>query len=135
MRESETPTAPETLAGESVAVGDIEPDSIARARSTLADAESWRRENPRLYGLLEEWALAEVGAGRSFSSRELVERLRWHGMSLSDAKGRSVRVANDLAAVLTRWLVAEHPEVRSHVVMRRSPLDAVMEECNRSKLR
>lgn len=128
MRENETPTAPETLGNvEPVVVGAVDEDSIARARVTLAEAEAWRRENSHLYRLLESWALAEVRAGRRFSSRELVERLRWHGMSLTDSRGRSVKVGNDLAAVLARWLVAEHPECRELLTLRKSPLDEVME--------
>lgn len=127
MRENETPTPPESLGnGEPEVVGAVNEDSIARARVTLAEAEAWRRENSHLYKLLESWALAEIGAGRKFSSRELVERLRWHGMSLSDSRGRSVRVGNGIAAVLARWLVAEHPECRELLTLRRSPLDEVM---------
>ena len=127
MRENETPTPPESLGnGEPEVVGAVNEDSIARARVTLAEAEAWRRENTHLYRLLESWALDEIGAGRKFSSRELVERLRWHGMSLSDSRGRSVKVSNGIAAVLARWLVAEHPECRELLTMRRSPLDEVM---------
>lgn len=128
MRENETPTPPESLGnGEPEVVGAVNEDSIARARVTLAEAEAWRRENSHLYKLLESWALAEIGAGRKFSSRELVERLRWHGISLTDSRGRSVRVSNGMAAVLARWLVAEHPECRELLTLRRSPLDVIME--------
>lgn len=128
MRENETPTPPESLGnGEPEVVGAVNEDSIARARVTLAEAEAWRRENSHLYKLLESWALDEAEAGRKFSSRELVERLRWHGMSLSDSRGRSVRVGNGMAAVLARWLVAEHPECRELLTLRKSPLDEVME--------
>ena len=127
MRENETPTPPESLGnGEPEVVGAVNEDSIARARVTLAEAEAWRRENSHLYKLLESWALAEINAGRKFSSRELVERLRWHGMSLTDSRGRSVKVSNGIAAVLARWLVAEHPECRELLTLRRSPLDEVM---------
>ena len=128
MRENETPTPPESLGnGEPEVVGAVNEDSIARARVTLAEAEAWRRENSHLYKLLESWALAEIGAGRKFSSRELVERLRWHGMSLSDSRGRSVRVSNGIAAVLARWLVAEHPECKGLLTLRSAPLDEVRE--------
>lgn len=127
MRENETPTPPESLGnGEPEVVGAVNEDSIARARVTLAEAEAWRRENSHLYKLLESWALDEAEAGHKFSSRELVERLRWHGMSLTDSRGRSVKVSNGIAAVLARWLVAEHPECRELLTMRRSPLDEVM---------
>ena len=127
MRENETPTPPESLGnGEPEVVGAVNEDSIARARVTLAEAEAWRRENSHLYKLLESWALDEAEAGHKFSSRELVERLRWHGMSLTDSRGRSVRVSNGIAAVLARWLVAEHPECRELLTLRRSPLDEVM---------
>ena len=105
---------------------DARDDGMARAESVLAEAQAWRHANGHLYKLLESWALDEVAAGRRFSSRELVERLRWHGMALTDSRGKSVRVGNDIAAVLARWLVAEHPEVRGMVTMRRSPLDDVM---------
>lgn len=128
MRENETPTPPESLGnGEPEVVGAVNEDSIARARVTLAEAEAWRRENNHLYKLLESWALDEAEAGHKFSSRELVERLRWHGMSLTDSRGRSVKVSNGIAAVLARWLVAEHPECRELLTLRRSPLDEVME--------
>lgn len=128
MRENETPTTPGTFGDvEPDVVGAVDEDSIARARVTLAEAEAWRRENSNLYKLLESWALAEAEAGHKFSSRELVERLRWHGMSLSDSRGRSVRVSNGIAAVLARWLVAEHPECKGLVTLRKSPLDEVME--------
>lgn len=127
MRENETPTPPESLGnGEPEVVGAVDEDSIARARVTLAEAEAWRRENSNLYKLLESWALDEAEAGHKFSSRELVERLRWHGMSLTDSRGRSVRVSNGIAAVLARWLVAEHPECRELLTMRKSPLDGIM---------
>lgn len=127
MRENETPTPPESLGnGEPEVVGAVNEDSIARARVTLAEAEAWRCENGNLYKLLESWALDEAEAGHKFSSRELVERLRWHGMSLTDSRGRSVRVSNGIAAVLARWLVAEHPECRELLTLRRSPLDEVM---------
>ena len=127
MRENETPTPPESLGnGEPEVVGAVNEDSIARARVTLAEAEAWRRENSHLYRLLESWALDEAEAGHKFSSRELVERLRWHGMSLTDSRGRSVKVSNGMAAVLARWLVAEHPECRELLTLRRSPLDEVM---------
>lgn len=127
MRENETPTPPESLGnGEPEVVGAVDEDSIARARVTLAEAEAWRRENSHLYKLLESWALDEAEAGHKFSSRELVERLRWHGMSLTDSRGRSVKVSNGIAAVLARWLVAEHPECRELLTLRRSPLDEVM---------
>jgi hypothetical protein len=127
MRENETPTPPESLGnGEPEVVGAVDEDSIARARVTLAEAEAWRRENSNLYKLLESWALDEAEAGHKFSSRELVERLRWHGMSLTDSRGRSVKVSNGMAAVLARWLVAEHPECRELLTLRRSPLDEVM---------
>lgn len=128
MRENETPTPPESLGnGEPEVVGAVNEDSIARARVTLAEAEAWRRENSHLYKLLESWALDEAEAGHKFSSRELVERLRWHGMSLTDSRGRSVKVSNGIAAVLARWLVAEHPECRELLTLRRSPLDVIME--------
>lgn len=128
MRENETPTPPESLGnGEPEVVGAVDEDSIARARVTLAEAEAWRRENSNLYKLLESWALDEAEAGHKFSSRELVERLRWHGISLTDSRGRSVRVSNGMAAVLARWLVAEHPECRELLTLRRSPLDVIME--------
>lgn len=128
MRENETPTPPESLGnGEPEVVGAVNEDSIARARVTLAEAEAWRRENSHLYKLLESWALDEAEAGHKFSSRELVERLRWHGMSLTDSRGRSVKVSNGMAAVLARWLVAEHPECRELLTLRRSPLDVIME--------
>ena len=127
MRENETPTPPESLGnGEPEVVGAVNEDSIARARVTLAEAEAWRRENSHLYKLLESWALDEAEAGHKFSSRELVERLRWHGRSLTDSRGRSVKVSNGIAAVLARWLVAEHPECRELLTLRRSPLDEVM---------
>ena len=105
---------------------DARDDGMARAESVLAEAQAWRRANGHLYGLLESWALDEVAAGRRFSSRELVERLRWHGMSLTDSRGRSVKVSNGIAAVLARWLVAEHPEARGMVTLRRSALDDLM---------
>ena len=127
MRKNETPTTPEALGNvEPEVVGAVDEDSIARARVTLAEAEAWRRENSHLYRLLETWALDEIQAGRRFSSRELVERLRWRGMSLTDSRGRSVRVSNGIASVLARWLVAEHPECKGLVTLRKSPLDEVM---------
>lgn len=128
MRENKTPTTPDALLEvEPDVVGDAgEDDSRAKALAVLAEAEAWRRENSHLYGLLVSWALAEIDAGRKFSSRELVERLRWHGNSLTDSRGRSVRVSNGMAAVLARWLVSDYPECRELVTLRKSPLDEVM---------
>lgn len=125
--DKKAPTQPETLGNvEPVVVDAADKNDIARLR--LAEAESWRRENPHLWALLEGWALAEVDMGREFSMRELVERMRWHADSLTDKGGGSPRVSNDLAVVGARWLVREHPCCKEHLTMRKSVIDNVMDE-------
>lgn len=93
------------------------PDSLRRLYA------SWRAANADAYGKIERAAVADMKAGRKFSIRPYVERMRW--LDSANGEGRSVGIANALVPCIARELMARYPDMVPLLAHSRSKLDKV----------
>lgn len=83
---------------------------------------AWRAANQEAWAYIEREAVAAMKAGRKFSIRPLVERLRWH--DLVNADGDSVGIPNVIVPCFVRQLISDYPEMKPLITRQRSKLDA-----------
>jgi len=56
-----------------------EAKSKTRAQEMFEQFKEYHRENPQVYGLFSKYAFKAVYSGREqYSSRSIIERIRWH---------------------------------------------------------
>ena len=101
-------------------VGNLDAHSI----SLLNRAREWRRVNARLWHDLETWALNEAAHERRFGVQDFIESVRWRD-HVNDL-GEPVKVNNSYGPLFARFLVADYPELRPWIELRRSRWDAVL---------
>ena len=65
---------------------------------------AWRAANQEAWAYIEREAVAAMKAGRKFSIRPLVERLRWQ--DLVNADGDSVGIPNVIVPCFVRQLIS-----------------------------
>lgn len=124
MSGKRTPATPRDFAERSGA-GAAEVDNLnAHDTSLLNRAREWRRVNTRLWHDLEAWALNEAAHERRFGVQDFIESVRWRD-HVNDL-GEPVRVNNSYEPLFARFLVADYPELRPWVELRRSRWDAVL---------
>lgn len=86
---------------------------------------SWRWANcPELREAFLAFARREVEAGRRFGVKELAERLRWREFVARD--GEAFKLDNSLVSCYARLLVADYPECRPFILLRKSRFDALI---------
>lgn len=83
---------------------------------------AWRAANQEAWAYIEREAVAAMKAGRKFSIRPLVERLRWQ--DLVNADGDSVGIPNVIVPCFVRQLISDYPEMKQLITRQRSKLDA-----------
>lgn len=124
MDDTRTPATADNF-GEMCGAGAAEAIDLTEHDTTLLNrAREWRRANTRLWHDLEAWALNEAAHERRFGVQDFIESVRWHD-HVNDL-GEAVKVDNSYAPLFARFLVAEHPELRQWVELRRSRWDAVL---------
>lgn len=83
---------------------------------------AWRAVNPEAWAFIEHEAVAAMEAGRKFSIRPLVERLRWQDHANSE--GKRVGIPNVIVPCFVRQLIDDYPEMGPFITHQRSKLDA-----------
>lgn len=83
---------------------------------------AWRAVNPEAWLFIEREAVAAMKAGRKFSVRPFVERLRWQDRVNSE--GKRVGVPNVIVPCFVRQLMEDYPEMQPLITHQRSKLDA-----------
>ena len=100
--------------------------TTARRFQAFNAAVAWRRRNPHIWAAWERDALHEAEQGRRVSMRFFAETARKFD-SVDDA-GEPFEVNNSHVAIFARMLVAEHPELRPFIELRRSVWDSLFTE-------
>lgn len=85
------------------------------------EARLWRENNPDMWRFIENCSLNEAQHKRRFSMRWVVDEAR--RKSFVDGEGNPAKVGNTLVPAFARMVVADHPEVRSYIVLNRSRVD------------
>lgn len=83
---------------------------------------AWRAANPEAWAYIEREAVAAMKAGRKFSIRPLVERLRWQDHV--NVEGNRVGVPNVIVPCFVRQLMEDYPDMVPLITRQRSKLDA-----------
>lgn len=83
---------------------------------------AWRAANPEAWAYIEREAVAAMEAGREFSIRPFVERLRWQDRVNSE--GNRVGIPNAIVPCFVRQLMEDHPGMVPLITHQRSKLDA-----------
>lgn len=91
-------------------------DSTVRQR-----ALEWIRLNPNIWARFKSWALNEAAHERRVSVQWLLEDVR--RFDRVNNAGDVVKVNNSFAPIFARQIVAECPEIRPYIEMRRSIYD------------
>ena len=124
MGDTRTPATADNF-GELSGAGAVEVDNLnAHDTSLLNRAQEWRRVNTRLWHDLEAWALNEAAHERRFGVQDFIEAVRWRD-HVNDL-GEPVKVNNSYEPLFARFLVADYPELRPWVELRRSRWDDVL---------
>ena len=95
------------------------PDSLRRLYA------SWRAANPEAWEFIEREAVAAMEAGRKFSIRPFVERLRWQDRA--NAEGNRVGVPNVIVPCFVRQLMEDYPDMVPLITRRHSKIDRGVE--------
>lgn len=99
-------------------------EQVARGRRTLHRAEAWRRENADAWlymvGLAKQLAERE----QAISGRGLIEAARRKAFTAKD--GTDTKTNNDYAAIVARWIAAEHPETAPYIERRKTVFDLLV---------
>lgn len=91
------------------------PDSLRRRYA------AWRAANAEAYARIERAAVADMKAGRKFSIRPYVERMRW--LDAANGEGGNVGIANALVPCIARELMETYPDMVPLLTHSRSKLD------------
>lgn len=91
------------------------PDSVRRRYA------AWRAANADAYERIERAAVADMKAGRKFSIRPYVERMRW--LDSVNGEGGNVGIANALVPCIARELMEAYPDMVPLITHSRSKLD------------
>lgn len=95
----------------------------ATAPTALESASLWVAANPEAWRYMKAQARAAAERGHRFGMKQLAEHVRWHfAVNRTD---RSYGLNNNIVAPLARLLVAECPDVRPYMEMRRTSLDGI----------
>ena len=90
------------------------------AETMYENGEAWIARNPRAWRYIKQYANGCIDEQRRFSIQKACEELR--DSDLVD-KDELYKVNNSYAAVLTRFMVQELPELKPLVMMRKSKVD------------
>lgn len=91
-----------------------------------ARADEWIRLNPALWRKFTAHCLNEVAHNRRISVRWLIEEVRKRDHV--NRNGDPVKVNNNYSPIFARRLIAEHPELRGAIELRRCIHDVMMGE-------
>lgn len=96
------------------------------SEETQAMFESWLARNTQAWGIIEAQAISDAKAGRAFSIRPTIERLRW--VDVVDNDGGRVGIASAIVPCMVRKLEAEHPEMKGLITRKPSKFDGEVQE-------
>lgn len=102
----------------------IDDESRARLLRRIRDANAWCATFEKPFQYVCDRLEEDYRAGRRLSLQIVWEELRrkeWSGR-----RGESFRLNNDLRPVIARIILLQHPEYKSKLELRNSPLDSVM---------
>ena len=102
----------------------IDDEKRRRARQRIHEAQAWIQVFPQAFQFVNDYLRREYEQGHRLSMQVAWERLRereWTG-----TEGQTFALNNDLRPVLARIVVLQHPEYKSKLELRKSPLDALM---------
>ena len=97
---------------------------IADAARNVAKVRYWRVLNSQLYAKLVAFALHETAHERRFSVQKWIEEIR--NKDYVDLLGNPMTINNSYAPIFARMLVAEYPEVRGYIELRKSIYDVLI---------
>ena len=100
------------------------PEQLDRAEDMLHRFWQWRETNPAAWAFAEVFALDKAARGQRVSARAIIEAIR--ARDFADVSGRPTRTNNTHAAILSRVLTIEHPEITPHVERRVSVYDELL---------
>ena len=102
----------------------IDDEGRARLLRRIRDAYEWAVTFEKPFQYVCDRLEEDYRAGRRLSLQIVWEELRrkeWSGR-----RGESFRLNNDLRPVIARIILLQHPEYKSKLELRNSPLDSVM---------
>lgn len=100
-------------------------DDITPLILTVSRVERELEANTPLKEFIVTRAREHVERGTKFGMQGLVEEMRWRPRA--DSKGRDMTLNNNDAAIVTRLLIEQMPEVAPFIECRRSKYDRVFE--------
>lgn len=97
---------------------------VRTAEWTICEAEKWIEANPEAWGWMKRQARFYANHEMRFSIRELADVVRFRMASEGYSDG--FKMNNSLHPVFSRKLLAEVPECKKFLEVRRSKVDGVM---------
>ena len=91
-------------------------------KSPLEAAAAWRDQNPDAWAYVKSQARTAAERGHRFGMKALMEHVRWH-YAVQRGDHDSYAINNNAVSALARLLVAECPDLRPYIELRRSTLD------------
>ena len=96
-----------------------------RHERILRDEQRVMQAYPQIWPKVEQMARQAVAEGRTISTRDLMAGFR--SLDLM-ADGKPLHLSNDHSAIWSRRLVKQHPEWKSHIRMKKSWVDRVVDQ-------
>ena len=94
---------------------------LGKARIVLGRFNGWCQRNPDALRWLYAEALRCEAAGRRFSVKSLVERMRWDDVVTLERDGERVSLPNAYAPIIARCLVLARPSLLLRDLLRVNP--------------
>ena len=83
--------------------------------------EDWRQKNPEIMRLFRTFALEAAEKNRKFGMKLIAERVRWEvAVAWRNSEGQEAyKINNNHVAYIARDLIAEMPQLASHICTRK----------------
>ena len=94
---------------------------LGKARIVLGRFNFWCQRNPEALRWLYKQALLYEAAGRRFSMKSLIERMRWDDVVTFERDGKTVSLPNVYAPILARCLILARPNLYTRDLLRVNP--------------
>lgn len=94
---------------------------LGKARIVLGRFNFWCQRNPDALRWLYAEALRHEAAGRRFSVKSLIERMRWDDAVMLERDGDAFSLPNAYAPIIARCLVLARPSLHTRDLLRINP--------------
>ena len=92
------------------------------AEKTYTQAKAWIKQNPKAWAAIKWQAKTLAAKGKRVSIKRMLENLRYIDKHLND-RNTDYSICNSYSACLARFLVAECPEVKPYISLKKSKVD------------